>query len=98
MPVTASASFWVSTLILGLISAVPGLIIGAILRRWRMVQSRSLWLVIGNVATLFIGRFMLPDVPAIYLVILITVLGPLGLYRNDLWTYWTKGEFPPDAE
>jgi hypothetical protein len=93
---TDIATFVLSSLILGLVSSIPGLILSEILRQRRVVQNRSLGLVIASVLCVFGWRLAFPTVPLACLTIVTMVLAPVAMYRHDIWTYWTSGKFPPE--
>jgi hypothetical protein len=87
-------TFLVSTILAGLICSVPGYAIGKLLVRNGMVYDRSWGVVVGSVVVLLIWRLAFPATTWVWQLLGITVLMPIGIYRNDLWTYWRKAKLP----
>ena len=84
--------FVISTVGLGLLCSLPGVLAGKYLAKKGLAKDQSIWVVTGEVFAMFLARLMLPSVPLAYIVTLAFVLSPIGVYRHDLWTTFRRGK------
>jgi hypothetical protein len=88
--------FFLTTLTLGILGSVPGIVVGRLLVNKVVVREVPVWLLVGSVVMLFILRLSFPQAPLGLLVAIVTIFLPLGMYRQDLWTYLRRGKLPGD--
>ena len=84
-------AFALKTLGLGVLCSVPGIVAGRYLASREIVRETPIWLLVGSVCILFILRLSFPQARLEMLVGIVVVLVPLGMYRQDLWTYFREG-------
>jgi len=82
-----------STLLLGILCSIPGVIAGRLLASNGIARDTSFWLIAVNIAGLFLERLLFPALPIGWLIAMHTLLSPLGIYRHDLWTTFRRGRW-----
>ena len=85
--------FILATFGLGMLCSIPGVVVGRLLATKGLVREKPAWVCVANVCGLFVYRLWFPQVHLAYLLLVVTVLLPLGMYRQDLWTYFRVGKF-----
>ena len=86
--------FVVTTLILGVLCSIPGVITARLLASKGVVRVQPAWLDIGStVCGLLLARLLVPQLPLGYWVVGFLVLLPIGVYRDDLWATLFKGRW-----
>lgn len=90
--------FVLTTLGLGILCSIPGVFVGWLLATRGMVREKPSWIIGTSVCGLFVYRLWFSQVPLGYLLAVVTILLPLGMYRQDLWTYFRKGRFSNDIK
>jgi len=85
--------FVVTTLGLGVLCSIPGVLIGKYLTKNGLATDRTILEVTSNVFGLFLTRLILPDIPLAYVVTLFLLLSPLGVFGFDLWTTFRNGRW-----
>lgn len=78
--------FILTTLVLGVIMSIPGVMVGRLLASKGIVRARPKWIVGAGILGLFVARLMAPQAALRFLFALGIILVPLGMYRQDLWT------------
>jgi hypothetical protein len=91
-------AFIFTTLGLGILCSIPGIIIGRLLAIRGIVRETPIWLLLGSVCILFVLRLSLPQAPLGLLIVIVTAFFPLGMYRHDLWTFFRRGRLPKSDE
>ena len=91
--------FTFTTLALGILCSVPGIVLGRLLVARRVVRELSaVWLVGGSVGSMFFLRLLLPLAPLGLLAVVLVVGMPIGIYKADLWAYLLKRRNPSDTK
>lgn len=90
--------FVLTTVGLGILCAIPGIVVGRLLAARGVVREAPIWLLVGGICILLVLRLSFPQAPLGLLVAIETVFLPLGMYRQDLWTYFRRGELPKNNE
>ena len=86
--------FVVTTLILGVLCSIPGVITARLLASKGVVRVQPVWQdIVGTVGGLALGRLLAPQLPLGYWVVGFLVLFPIGIYRDDLWATLFKGRW-----
>jgi hypothetical protein len=93
-----AAVFVVITAGLGALCSIPGIVVGKWLASRGIVRETPIWLLVTSICMLFVLRILLREQPLWFHAVLVTVLVPLGIYRQDLWTYFRAGKFPGDTK
>lgn len=90
--------FVVITAGLGALCSIPGIVVGKRLASRGVVRETPIWLLVTSICMLFVLRISFSEHPLWFHTVLVTVLVPLGIYRQDLWTYFREGKFSRDTE
>jgi hypothetical protein len=90
--------FVLTTVGLGILCAIPGIVVGRLLAARGVVREAPVWLLAGGVCILFVLRLSFPQASLGLLVAIVTVFLPLGMYRQDLWTRFREGKLPKENE
>jgi len=91
-------TFVLTTLGLGILCAIPTIVIGRLLATRGIVHEMPVWVVVGTVCTLLAWRLLFPEASLGCFVTMGTILLPIGIYRHDLWTYFRRGRSPKNDE
>ena len=86
-------AFILTTLVLGLVCSLPGVIVGRILAAKGVVQDYKVKPVVLTVFVVLAGRLLLPGTPMIGVFAFGVLFSTFGVYRSDWWTTHRKGRW-----
>lgn len=85
--------FITTTIGIGILISIPGILIGRFLVAKGIVRDRSVSVVVISVLVLLSIPLIAPDFPMIYIATVLLFFSPLGAYRDDLWTTFRSGKW-----
>jgi hypothetical protein len=84
----------VESVFLGIVCAIPGLIISSYLAQKGIVRPGSKSIILGlSILGLIVMRFLFPQIPLWADLITITLAVPSGVFRNDFWFTSRRGRW-----
>ena len=80
------------TLGVGVLCSIPAIIISRLLAKRGWIRETGVWPVLGAIGILFFLRLTLPEMSIVYLAVVVTIVIPITICRNDVWTSLQKGK------
>ena len=86
--------FILTTLGLGVLCSIPGIILGKWMVAKGVVQEEISvkWMIGSTIVSFFVLRFLLPQASLVWIIIGASVMW-WGLYKSDLWTTFFRGRW-----
>jgi uncharacterized membrane protein len=88
--------FILTTSSIGILCAIPTIIVGRLLANRGMAREMPGWVIVGTTCTLFAWRLLFPEASLECFAATGAVILPFGVYRHDLWTYFRRRKLPND--
>lgn len=83
-------NFIFSSLFLGILCSIPGLLIGKVLSKKGLVRDGPWWVISLTVICMFGARLLFPRASILYIFGLL-LLASISFYSNELWLALNKG-------
>ena len=85
-------AFILSSVGLGILCSIPGLVAGYYWGKSGLVRNGPWWVLVATIIMVFGGRLIFPQIPLIYILVFLFVTSPF-VYNNELWLAFTKGRW-----